>query len=617
MANAKTLRKRIALVAATALGVGLLVAAPASATNSSLPASTVNSISLATYTAAPTVGSSLVVNAGATLASTTTGTGDYVKFVGYLSSYPSGGFAQVSAATTLGSGTAVPNTGFTTSPSGSSLTETAGAATNAASTVTASTNTGIGSFSFTPPVAGTYTLTVWNDADGNGVVNIGEAVQTVSVTIGAATTSGYSSGLSTAVVNLGLSSGAPTDVPINASKSAGQVANVAITLKKADTNPMIGETVSAVISGSGLIAFNNAGPSANGTARAASSTLTGTNVTYIGVSADGTAGPSTLTISVTDTATGITTVLATKTFTFYGPVASLKAVQNNSVIGSGGATSGTNSGTANNSTFALTPAVVVTALDANGIAISNVAGSISGLSSDLTVLQSVTTLGEDTNGVNGGAGHYNSAITSNAGSVSGKSATLTFRYTTDGVNFISAAPLNFTIGGTIPATVTIGLDKATYVPGAKATLTITAKDSAGNPVADGLYANLFSAAGVTSSAAVQGTLPGASVTFNKGVSTSTLYAPVSPVAFTISGTLGASVATVAQGTVVSATATVTGTTVDPGTAANATAIAALQATVATLATTIASLVAAITAQIAALSALIKKAMATKVIKASR
>ncbi len=581
-------------------------------------ATDVTSLSLAQVTAAPVVGSAVTVNAGAATVAQTPPAGNNVvaNFTGYLSSYPVGAFTQTSAvATATGTTTLLTNT--LNSTSGATLIATGQfpVAATFGNTVAASSTTGFGSFAFTPTLAGTYVLTVWNDANKDGVVNIGEAVQTISITVAAA--AAYSNTLSTAVVakiNNAAPAVAGVDDVINASKTVGtQVANVKITLLNTAGAAINGETVSATIAGPGLIAFG-ASATTTGTARATSSGVLSGNTTWIGVNSDGTAGTSTLTISVTDATSGATTVLATKTFTFYGAVASLKAVQNDFVIGVNGATSGTNSTTANNLTFATTPAVVVTALDANGNVVPGVAGSISGLSSNTAVIQSVTTLGEDATTNNGGPGHYNSAISSAVASTSGQSATVTFRYTPDaGVTYINAAPLTFTLGGT-PATVTFALDSATYAPGAKATLTVTAKDSAGNPVADGTYANLLAAA-ATSNAATQGTLPGVSVTTSKGIATSIFYAPVSPVAFTITGTLGTSVALAAQGTTVSASATVKAAVVDTSAADAATAAAkAASAAVAALSVTVASLIASVTAQLRALTIIVKKIQAKLKIK---
>ena len=160
------------------------------------------------------------------------------------------------------------------------------------------------------------------------------------------------------------------------------------------------------------------------------------------------------------------------------------------------------------------------------------------------------------------------------------------------------------------------LDKATYAPGAKAVLTLTAKDANGNLMADGTYA-LLTSTGLTASTAISSTpaLPtGASVTLSGGTATWTLFAPLVAGPFSINGTTAAAggpVNAAAASLALTAAASVVGVpvSVDPGTAANAAAIAALQASVASLSTTIASLVASITAQISALSALVKKILA--------
>ncbi len=614
MANAKTLRKRIALVAAAAVGVGVLAAAPAFAAVIAQAPADVTSISLAQVTAAPTINAAVTVNVGAVTVGQAVTSPDTVAaaFTGYLSSYPAGGFTQVSAvATATGTTTVLSNTANTVS--GATLTATSPGTTVTAfgNTVAASATSGFGSFTFTPTVAGTYTLTTWNDANKDGVVNIGEAVQTINITVAGATA--YSPSLSTAYINGAIAApSSSTDlVAVSASKAlpAAQAAVITVTLKNTAGGAMNGETISATVSGPGTLGINATPGTYNpaSTGRALTQALgASNNIGNVSVWSDGTAGVSTITISVTDAVSGATTVLATKTVTFYGAVASLKVISQNYFVGkAGGGTSGLTTGLSASSD---TPAVTVAALDANGNVVPG--QTITGLSSNTAIIASSTvaedTAGNDATGFYGGPGYYNASVTTAGLTTSGQSATVTYRYTPDGgLTYISAPAVTFTLGGT-PASVTFALDSATYAPGAKATLTVTAKDSAGNPVADGNYANLLAAA-ASSNAATQGTLPGVSVTTSKGVKSYTFYAPVSPVAFTITGTLGTSVALAAQGTTVSASATVKAAPVDTTAIDAATAAAkAASAAVAALSVTVASLIASVTAQLRALTIIVKK-----------
>jgi hypothetical protein len=92
------------------------------------------------------------------------------------------------------------------------------------------------------------------------------------------------------------------------------------------------------------------------------------------------------------------------------------------------------------------------------------------------------------------------------------------------------------VTGSTATTVTFTTDKADYVPGEKVTLTITAKDANGKPVADGARALL---ATITSNIALGGTALSTTTTLFGGVATQTFFAPATPGEFTISGTKGA------------------------------------------------------------------------------
>jgi hypothetical protein len=546
----------------------------------------------------------------------TAGTADAYSIKAVITSAPAGGISPFT-------GAFVPVTGWVdglyNTNAGASGAGKLTAVVSSLTPIAAATTTSIGTLAFTPAVAGTYAVSFYHDTSADGVINNGEVFQTASIVVGAATpVAAYSAGYSSAYIAAGAAQGISPDAVINYSMAlpSAQAGNITVTLMNALNAAINGESLSATVAGPGLIGITDANGtySTPSTGRAISLTLAD-NIANISVWSDGTAGATTVTISVTDATTHATTVLATKTLSFYGAVATVTTLQKVLVVGANGLTAGTNSATAGNLTFADTPAVVVTLKDANGNVVPNLAGSISGLSSNTAILASVATVNQDTTTglTNGGPGNYNSAVTSAGLSTSGESATITYRYTADaGVTYISATPLTFTLGGTV-ASVTMALDAATYAPGAKAVLTVSAKDSAGNAVADGTYATLFTTAGVTTNAAISGTLPGASVTLLSGVNKTTFFVPVSPMAFTVSGTLGASVATAIQGTVVSATATITGSTTGGLSAADSAAIAAAKASadaataaVAALSTTVASLIASITAQIRALSAQIAK-----------
>jgi hypothetical protein len=86
------------------------------------------------------------------------------------------------------------------------------------------------------------------------------------------------------------------------------------------------------------------------------------------------------------------------------------------------------------------------------------------------------------------------------------------------------------IGTTTPAAVKVSLDKSSYAPGEKATLTVALTDADGNAVPSGDYTSIFATGGITSSYALDTrsdttTALGLLASVD-GVKTYTLYMPV-------------------------------------------------------------------------------------------
>jgi len=121
-------------------------------------------------------------------------------------------------------------------------------------------------------------------------------------------------------------------------------------------------------------------------------------------------------------------------------------------------------------------------------------------------------------------------------------------------------------------TVTMAFDKPTYAPGEKMTLTITAVDKNGRPVADGARA-LLSTAGATANILPNGTLPTSSVTLVSGKAEYTLYAPASAGDLSITATEGTDTDSTTKVAIAPATATV----VNPGAEAASAAAEAAEA----------------------------------------
>jgi hypothetical protein len=334
--------------------------------------------------------------------------------------------------------------------------------------------------------------------------------------------------------------------------------------------------------------------------------------------ADGSSGTSTIVISVG------TTVIATKTWIFTDSAKTITVTQNYSIARAGSTGYKLGSEVSNaTADSANVPAFVAFVADKNGNGV-NTAPSCK--IADTTVLASCT-IAQDSDATYGaGDGYYNVAVTSAAGAASGASTTLYVRIlNSDGVTYTESAVLTFTLGGSIAAT-TVTLDQASYDAGSPMALTITAKDSSGNPTYDGQSI----AYALSASKPVGGALPATTKKFAKGkyatsLTSPTLYAPATTGAFSISvtGNDAAYTVTTASAAVVNAAQDAATDAANEATdAANAATDAALAAAdaadaataaaqdasdaVAALSATVAKLVASLKAQITSLTNLVIK-----------
>jgi len=549
-----SLKKRIALVAVAALGSSLVASVPANAANNAV--GDVVSINLTRVTTTPVVGSAVAVNVGLVTGANSAST--EVPLTAVLTKYPSGGFVQTTASVLTGTGsTATANFGYSAgsaSASGAVLTlgPAAGARALSAGSVSSSTTVGAGSFSFTPAIAGDYELTVWNDVGTNSsVVDTNESRQTISITVAAAPVASGGASLFTVTSGSGTANGAgsasATSVAPAVRTTGTQVAVAAVAVRGSTGAALNGATVTASVSGSGLVLVNTSSSTAAGTARASSATLT-SNLAYVHVSADGSAGKGTVTVTVTDPVTGATSTVGTFDVQFYSStVATLTATQNYSVLGASrvtGCASTTCTGTTYSTGSAGKPAVLLVAKDSGGNVIPGL--TITATSSDLTVIGSSTVVAvdESVNDANG-LGYYNASVTGAPTATSGKSATVTYSYTNADLTVIKSAAVPFTIGGTTIVTESLAFDKTSYAPGEAMWITRTAKDSAGNPVADGV-----ASPAITFSRPVGGTAPaagfyvGGNSRSSTSVATAAVFAPSVGGAFTASMTGGDAAATV-------------------------------------------------------------------------
>ena len=574
--------KKVSAVAVAALGFGLLSVVPASAaTTGACTAWTVSSagkttsINLTAVTANTNVqGTSVGVNVGivhvALGATGATAGCAFQRYSAYLSSTPAGGSVAVASAAattpTAPTGTAID----VTTPNIEIQQVTTEVATTAG-TVTATGAVGLGKFTFTPNKVGTYVMTVWGDSNTDGIVQVTEVSQTISITTTASATLAAAASVLRMAPNATLAvtqnhatttltnySTAVDAVPRSGVKTLNTaIAQVAVVLVNNDATPALLHVVTADITGAGLVLCNNSGTAATGTVRSSAVTLTGTdNVAVCHISADGTSGEGTVTISVTDSVTGVKTKLGSKSFYSWGTVSKLAIDTKPFTIGKAGSPTGGAQAARRTATeistaagFALglshatitTPAFTVAVTDSSAKVANIAAAGVPTVTSSATSVVSGGTCvaddGLDADFSSGtGVGIYNCNFNTVSGAASGSKATLTLS-TLDPADPLGVAKLtatvDVTVGGSI-STEVVSFNKTSYAPGEAMTITMTAKDASNNPVFDGA-----TSPALTFSKAIGGTAPAAGIYVGGTKSTTSAKGVVSVFAPAVSGAFSA------------------------------------------------------------------------------
>ncbi len=531
MSTNKTL-KRIALVAVASLGFGLVSVAPSNAAASAL----MNFVT-----------AEFSENTGDT-ATTVAGPSNYVEF--RTVSEPANG--QVRVTVSGASATFVDIT---------EIVAKAGNGTDITTTVAYNAGLTIATTSGADLVGGAaaYDLT-GNDADGYLLFRVNTpAVGTVTITVETlSTTNGIQTataeGTLTVAVNAAATVGVPTVAdstvnvltakPANEANGAADISQTDATAPTMSSSNGVAYIVTAVEDANGTVLtsadlrFTATGPcvinsvaadGTVGTQRAKIHTATALNreilnegggtdaVLVVQVAADGSTvtGPCSVLVEAAKDGSTSYVALATKSITVYGAVATLSAtISKYSLADSAGAT-----------VFA-----TISAKDANGVAvpIANGDGSPS------------TTDGTFADADNATAGLVDISLDPAADTRGVKKTTWTHTASTKTIE-VSVVVSEALATGT--QVTTMSTDKATYVPGEKITITVKSVDASGNIMADGA-GNYFSAAGVTSTTSLNGSLPAQSVTLANGVATYTAYAPLVSGNVTLSGTSAATAATV-------------------------------------------------------------------------
>jgi hypothetical protein len=602
--STKTNFKRIALVAVAALGMGVLSSAPSQAV---IPAASLSLTASATAgTAGLAAGSASDSSTGATVTVTflgVTAVTDSVSLAiapkskpGAAAAYPQGLFTLVDTS----SSTTVPTVQGVSDPGAGANTLLTAYAT--VGTVESTTAVGIGvgatanryvtaSFkvhmdSVTTRAAGSYVYTVtatpFDNAVAGGARTASAASVDVTITVAAGSTVA-SAATSTATLTQGSSfanviggSDSVVSVVSTASTTTRAVIRVALRTATSTTTASESVTVSTTIGSVGQSAGVAIGKNVTMQYTATNGFLD------VLVFSDGVAGTATINISTPSV------TFAPKTVTFYSTTATkLAVISGTTVLGTG---ANTLTGTAG------IGVIWVKATDANGnVVVANAAGTsgVFAYSSDKTVVTD-----------SGTACAYNSAIGYHTCSLTGAlagSATITVANLSTNENAATVKgdkSVAVTVTNANPASVKLAFNKASYAPGEKGYILITALDAAGKALPKAERTNLLAAGGITATGSFSGTqptlnavtyTPAARVAAVDGINSTDavamieFFAPYSGTSLKITAT-GGSLLPAAGQVEVSATATIA----DSGAAALA-AVTALATTVASLRTLITTL----------------------------
>ena len=394
-----------------------------------------------------------------------------------------------------------------------------------------------------PSVAGTYVIKLTPTVKGGGgVLNSSAVLWSVVVS---SPDLKASAAYTTSIINSGETISATTDASVYASKTvSSDAAAVIVVTQKNAINATASETVTATITGSGMIGTG----SNHATMSALGRSISVQAGNYIGVFADGTSGVGTITIT---SQSGI--LLATEKVTFFGDIAKVVSTVKKSVIAVG-----------SNSDV-----ISAIAYDAAGTVVGS--GTLSLTSANTAVISNSATTASISNG---------EALFSLTGVVTGSTGIVVKNGT------VSADTVTVRVEGSA-AKIKLAFDKDTYAAGEQAVITLSVLDSSGLALSGKTHSNLLSGSGISTSYSFGGssdTLTATTVTTDaNGVKTYKVYMPLSAGNIVINAT-GSSALPVSGQINVTAIAVVN----DPATQALL-QIAALSATVASLKTLITTL----------------------------
>jgi len=539
--STKTTFKRVALVAVAALGLGVLATAPSQATvqAASLTLSSATSTQLTNETSTASA-------AVATLSFLASDVADTVTVTAFLMSAPAGNtktpVLQVSdtATSAVVRDAAAGGDPLALGAEVTDQTISVNSRTNAATAVTAKLKVYMNSAT----VAGTYVVKlVPSVAGGGGVVDATGVTLTITVSTNPATDTVAAS--ATSILTTAADTTTATDATVTwpkAASTANEAAVIKVGLLNAAGVATVGESYTATVAGPGLLASQAL--DANLEAAAVGRAITVKAGDVVTVYPDGSSGVSTITIT---SAAG--KVLATETVTFYGDATVATATVVKPII----------------SAAPTQNAILVNMKDAAGTAVTQAtvfyvsSSDATKISGAYTATSSITY--SSTNGTLG-AGFLIPLTGVAAGSANITVGTKSSATATTGVN---AAAVAVRVGSETPASVTVTTDKASYIPGEKATITVVVNDKDGLALADKTYLNIFATGGIVADYTLgsgSDTTTATSVdSFASGKKTFTVYMPITESDVKFSWTTGTNFATTAaQGVAGSVTVNVSSST---------------------------------------------------------
>ncbi len=524
--STKTTFKRVALVAVAALGLGVLASVPSQATVSA------NSLTLSSATSTQLTNETSTASAAvATLSFLNTNAADTVSVTAYLMSAPAGNTATPTLQLTETSSAIVAASTPITPVAIAGQADGLGQVVY----VSGSANTAAVSAKFkvymqNPAVAGTYVVKLVPAVTaGGGIINTDGVTLTITVSTNPATDTVAAS--ATSILTTAADTTTATDATVTwpkAASTANEAAVIKVTLLNAAGVATVGESYTATIAGPGLLASQPLDNDLSAAAVGRAITVKAGDV--VTVYPDGSSGVATITIT---SAAGKT--LATETVTFYGDATVATATVVKPIIS---ATSGQN-------------AILVNMKDAAGTAVTQAtvfyvtSSDATKISGAYTATSSITY--SSTNGTLG-AGYLIPLTGVAAGSANITVGTKSSATATTGVN---AAPVSVRVGSETPASVSVTLDKAAYIPGEKATITVVVNDKDGLALADKTYLNIFATGGIVANytlGAGSDTTTASSVDgFASGKKTFTVYMPIAESEVEFTWTTGTNLLTANQG----------------------------------------------------------------------